>query len=107
LSKNNLEPRESILGKDCHQPESELKILIKLSIKQVPQIHTPLKRHPSWLVETSNIRSLLVHQVGTLWRISKMWESWFGLAKPTMFGSDDQAKYDHVILTTLYRLSQA
>ena len=37
--------------------------LIKHSIKQVPQIHTPLKRHPSWLVEISNIRSLLVHQV--------------------------------------------
>ena len=28
--------------------------------------------------------------------ISKMWESWFGLANLTMFGSDTQAKYDHV-----------
>ena len=34
-----------------------------------------------------------------------MWESWFGLANSTMFGSDGQAKYDHVILiiTTQYQ----
>jgi hypothetical protein len=35
--------------------------------------------------------------------ISKMWESWFGLANLTMFGSDGQAKYDHVMDTTPYQ----
>ena len=35
--------------------------------------------------------------------ISKMWESWFALAKQTMFGSDGQAKYDHVKSTTPYQ----
>ena len=39
--------------------------MIKHSMKQVPRIHTLLKRHPNWLVEISNIRSLLVHQVET------------------------------------------
>ena len=34
--------------------------------------------------------------------ISKMWESWFGLANLTMFGWDPQAKYDHVMITTPY-----
>jgi hypothetical protein len=35
--------------------------------------------------------------------ISKMWESWFGLVNETMFGSETQAKYDHVMLRTPYQ----
>ena len=35
--------------------------------------------------------------------ISKMWESWFALANSTMFGSDGQAKYDHVMVATQYQ----
>ena len=32
-----------------------------------------------------------------------MWESWFGLTNQTMFVSDGQAKYDHVIRITPYQ----
>ena len=35
--------------------------------------------------------------------ISKMWESFFGLANSTMFGSDGQTKYDHVMFTPAYQ----
>ena len=66
----------------------------------VTSVATHLKEHlDAFSSNVENMRDAVEHVT----TISKMWESWFGLAKPTMFGSDGRAKYDHVMVITPYQ----